>query len=173
MLLIPGWLFALLTAPGVALRQLARKLACRFFAIEVYSTCYFTLVPPIGGYVHHAEPRNAREYAGLSLAPLAQNTVIAFLLGWLAGTLVYHDVVPYVLIWLGVSAGSHCFVSSQEAEVVRSATAGEWYGTEKWKYWIISPILGILSVFSSLRFFWSDLLYGLAATYAGVFLAWA
>lgn len=185
MLVLIGFLFSLLTIPGVVVHEFAHKKACDAMGVPVVDVAYFRLGTP-AGYVTHREPDRYRESFVVSVAPFACNTAIAFCLfvalavvvrssGALEGgigpgmTLPSGEIVATVVAlgWLGFSIASQAFPSTGDARTLWNRTRSEWRRSP-------SVLLGIpfviaIYVANLLSWFFLDTLYAIGL---GALAAW-
>ncbi len=158
-ILVPGWLVALLTFPGVLLHEYAHKKACEAVGLRVYRVAWFR-VGRVAGYVIHEPPRSLWQALVVSTAPLFVNTVAEVIVVLVAGVVRPTGLPRYFLIWLAVSFGMHALPSTHDAKVL-------------WVYArrairsnpLAIPALllaGLLYLAALLRIMWVDLLYALA-----------
>jgi hypothetical protein len=121
MFLLPGWLIALVTFPGVVVHEMAHRFFCDVTDTDVYAVRYFKPMGNPAGYVIHGQPRSLRAALLISAGPLLINTLLCSLLTL---TVAYQvivldagpsDPVLIALGWLGYSIGMHAFPSRQDA----------------------------------------------------------
>ena len=163
MFLIPGWVIAVLTFPGVIIHEFAHKIACDLTGVHVYRVCYFRIGNP-AGYVEHAPPKTYKQAFVISTAPFIVNSAIAVAIFAIAvktpSTIkIFGIEFKYILYWLGISIAMHAFPSSHDAKNVWDFT---------WKVWRRNPlvILGIpvvvlIYIANALSYFWFDAIYAL------------
>ncbi|KMT45876.1 hypothetical protein EL22_26620 [Halostagnicola sp. A56] len=185
MLVLIGFLFSLLTIPGVVVHEFAHKKACDLMGVPVVDVAYFRLGTP-AGYVTHREPDRYRESFVVSVAPFAFNTAVAFSLfvvlaavvrssGALEGgigpgmTLPGEEIVAtaVALGWLGFSIGSQAFPSTGDARTLWNRTRSEWRRSPSVLLGI--PFVVAIYVANLLSWFFLDTLYAIGL---GVLAAW-
>jgi len=118
-----GFIFSLLTFPGVMVHELAHVLFCWLLGIRVVKVCLFRFGNP-AGYVLHEEPANALQHMLISFGPFTVNTVLGAAVAASATVPLLHFTDPRIsnlLIWLGVSIAMHAFPSTGDA-------ASLWHG---------------------------------------------
>jgi hypothetical protein len=164
MIIIPGFLIALLTFPGVIIHEAAHLLFCRISKLAVFDVCYFRLKNP-AGYVIHEQTDDFRKTFLVSMGPFFVNSVLcvvfcsaAFLPVW---ELKANDPLAYFFYWLGLSIGMHAFPSTEDLKHIwklapARAKSGNLLAV------VSLPLVAVLYVLNFARFFWADLGYGIA-----------
>ncbi len=165
--MIPGWVIAYLTFPGIIVHEAAHLLFCKLCRVRVLEVCFFRRGNPPGYVVHE----HAKTFLGtflITLGPFLVNSLLCVVIACPAFLPVrvfnHKDLLSYVLIWLGVSIGMHAFPSNQDAKVMlqhaRQAAA-------RWNPLAILsfPLAGAIYLANLGRFFWLDYLYGVALGY--------
>ena len=163
MFLIPGPLIALATFPGVIVHELAHQLFCRWFRVPVLEVCYFRLDNP-AGFVMHEPPKKSYHSLFLSIGPFLINTMLGALIAFPAALPVIKfgegDLLDYLLIWLGVSIAMHAIPSTGDAKSLWQSVKEP--GVSSGVRFTVAPIVGIIYLAALGRFFWLDLIYGIA-----------
>ncbi len=164
MFFIPGEIIAALTFPGVIVHEFAHMFFCKLRNVPVFDAVYFQLKNP-SGYVIHERTENFTTTFLVSMGPFFVNTLLCLFICLPAYMPVkffeLDHMFSYFLIWLGVSIGMHAIPSNQDAQNVYEqakdrAKKGNLLA-------IISfPLVGMIYVFNFLRFFWIDVIYGVA-----------
>ena len=164
MIIIPGFLIALVTFPGVIVHEAAHLFFCKVRRVAVFDVCYFRLGNP-SGYVIHEIPDSFLSSFLISVGPFIINSILCVLFCFPAFVPVrvfnQKDPICYFLIWLGVSIGMHAFPSTQDAKVLwqQAKKAASLFNPLA----ILSfPLVGLIYVANFLRIFWLDYLYGFA-----------
>ncbi len=169
MFIIPGFVIAIATFPGVIIHEAAHLLFCRMFKVAVFDVCYFRTGNP-AGYVLHEPVHDFKAAWFISMGPFFVNTVLcvffcsaAFLPVW---ELKITDPLAYFFYWLGLSIGMQAFPSTQDLRHIWQMAPAE---AKKFNpLAIISfPIIGLLFVLNLARFFWADLWYGIGVGVLG------
>jgi Putative zincin peptidase len=164
MFFIPGALISILTFPGIIVHEFAHMLFCKLRKIAVLDACYFRVGNP-AGYVVHENTDDFTSTFLVSMGPFIVNTLLCLLICLPAYMPIkFFNIdhpLSYFLIWLGVSIGMHAIPSNQDANNVFQQAK------EKIKHKnilaILSfPLVGLIYLFNFLRFFWADLIYGVA-----------
>jgi hypothetical protein len=161
---IPGFLIAIVTFPGVIVHEFAHLFFCRLRKVAVFQVCYFRVGNP-AGFVIHENTSNFNTTFLISMGPFFVNTVLCLLICLPAyipiNVFGLSHPLSYFLMWLGVSIGMHAIPSNQDAKNIYSQAKDK--AKEKNILAILSfPIIGLIYVFNLLRFFWADLIYGVA-----------
>jgi len=167
MFIIPGFLIALVTFPGVIVHELAHQFFCRLQGVAIFKTCYFRIGNP-AGYVTHEIPKSAHQAVLIGLGPFFINTIIGALIALPAALPVIRfgsgDFLDCFLIWLGVSISMHAIPSIGDAKSMEQAvSSNEIHILLKI---ITIPIALLIRLVAVGRFFWLDLFYA-----AGVVMA--
>jgi len=164
MFFIPGELISILTFPGIIVHEFAHMFFCKVRKIAVLDACYFRIGNP-AGYVIHESTANFTTTFLVSMGPFIINTLLCLLICLPAYMPIkFFDIehpLSYFLIWLGVSIGMHAIPSNQDASNVYEQ-AKEEVKHHNILAIISFPLVGLIYVFNVLRFFWADLLYGIA-----------
>jgi len=163
MIIIPGWLVAIATFPGVIVHEAAHMLFCRWRGVAVLDVCFFRVGNP-AGYVVHEEAKDFNTSFLISVGPFFINSVlclaICFPALWPIHVFKLSDPLSYVLLWLGVSIGAHAFPSTGDAN-------GLWaharVAARRMHPLAIAsfPLVVLIYVAHVLAFFWFDVLYGI------------
>ncbi len=164
MIIIPGWLIAIATFPGIIVHEAAHMLFCRLRGVAVLDVRFLQFANP-PGYVLHAAPGDFTSHFLISIGPFIVNTVLCLVLCFPAFMRVnvfeIEDPLSYALIWLGISIGMHAFPSNQDASQLWHAAAQAARNFHPLA--ILSfPLVIAVYVANVLRFFWFDLIYGVA-----------
>jgi hypothetical protein len=169
MIIIPGFVIALVTFPGVIIHEAAHLLFCRICKLAVFDVCYFRLKNP-AGYVIHEVTDDFSKLFLVGMGPFFVNSVLcvvfcsaAFLPVW---ELQAADPLAYFFYWLGLSIGMHAFPSSGDLKHIWKlapvrAKAGNILAM------VSLPLVAILYVLNLARFVWADLGYGIAVGILG------
>lgn len=168
--MIPGWIVALLTFPGVIVHEFAHMLFCRLRGVAVLDYCFLNVNitalqagRPVG-YVVHEIPKDFLTTFLISVGPFVVNSVLCFVI-CLPALLPFeyfqiYEPVSFVVLWLGISIGMHSFPSTQDAR-------GLWQhakvaAKEGSILAIISyPLVGLIYMANLLSVIWADYAYGL------------
>lgn len=138
-------------------------LLCRMRQVAVLDVCFIRFGNP-AGYVIHEAPKDFTSNFLISVGPFFINTFLCFVLCFPA-FLRYRafnmgDPLSLLLLWLGVSIGSHAFPSNQDAASLLAAAKTA--VRKMHPLAIISfPLVGLIYIANVLRFFWFDVIYGL------------
>src|SRR3989442_10043539 len=119
MVIVPGFLVALATFPGVIVHESAHLLFCKLRRIAVLDVCFFRLGNP-AGYVIHENTTDFTGFFLVTIGPFLLNSVLClfFCFPAFVPVMVFNqeDPLSYFLIWLGISIGMHAFPSNQDAQ---------------------------------------------------------
>jgi hypothetical protein len=159
-MIIPGFLIAWITFPGVIIHELAHKLFCHWTGTQVLEVCYFRFGNP-AGYVIHEKPTTVWKHILIGIGPLFINTALGMLIGLTALALkkTFSEAIEYGLLWLAVSIAMHSFPSSGDA---KSIWAAIWDKEAPIFAKIVgTPLVTIIFLGAIGSFFWLDLFYGI------------
>jgi len=163
MFFIPGILITIFTFPGVIVHELAHQLFCRLFNVPVFKVVYFQAKNP-AGYVLHETVTNKWKSMLISIGPFFVNTLIGAIIAFPAALPIFKfnnaNVSDYILIYLGVSVAMHAFPSTGDAQSILDDLKKP--ETPILVKIVGYPIIGLIYVGSLSRFFWFDLVYGIA-----------
>jgi Putative zincin peptidase len=162
--MLPGFIIAWLTFPGVIIHELAHKLFCQWTGTVVRQVCYFRFSRenPVG-FVIHGQPSNIWKLILIGTGPLFINTSIGLGVALLAFPFQNEDgamgVVYGALIWLAISIAMHSFPSKGDAQNILHAV---WEKKTPLSAKIVGePLAMILFIGAYASIFWLDLLYGI------------
>ncbi len=163
MIIIPGFLIALVTFPGVIVHEAAHLFFCKLRRVAVFDVCYFRIGNP-SGYVIHENPNNFTSSFLIAVGPFIINSFLCVLFCFPALVPVRmfgkEDLICYFLIWLGISIGMHAFPSTQDAKVLwdQAKKSASLFNPLA----ILSfPLVGLIYLANLLRILWLDYLYGI------------
>jgi hypothetical protein len=162
--MIPGFIIALLTFPGVIVHEVGHMLFCKLRGVAVLEVCFLQMGNPVG-YVIHEQPKDFTTTFLISVGPFIVNSIVCVLICLPALIPVQFfgvkDPVSYAVLWLGVSIGMHAFPSTVDAQslwVHAKAAAKE----GNLLAMVSFPLVGLIYVGNVASVFWADYLYGLA-----------
>lgn len=163
-MIIPGFLIAWLTFPGVIVHESAHLLFCKLRRIPVFEVAFFRFAATgPAGYVIHEKPPDFTSSFLISVGPFLVNTVLCIVFCFPAFIPVRffgnESLLNYFWLWLGLSIGMHAFPSVGDAQVLWS------HARELSRQWHIGailslPVVGLIYLANVGSFFWLDLLYG-------------
>ncbi len=162
-MIIPGFIIAWLTFPGVIVHEAGHFLLCRWRGVAVLDACFFRFGNP-AGYVVHEETERFADSFFIGMGPFFVNTALCLLFCLPAFIPVWEletgDPLSYGFYWLGISIGMHAFPSTHDlSNIWRLARPAMRAGN---LFAILSfPLVAVLYAANFLRFFWIDLLYGI------------
>ncbi len=161
-MIIPGFLIAWATFPGIIVHELAHQFFCRVCRVAVLDVCYFRFGNP-AGYVVHEIPRMPIQQIVIGIGPFIINSVVGALIAFPAAVPVLKlqtgTPLDYFLLWLGVSIAMHAIPSTGDARSIWSAMKSE--TVPLLTRLVAYPVVIIIYVASIGRVFWLDLIYGL------------
>lgn len=162
--MIPGFLIAWITFPGVIVHEIAHQLFCKLYGIKVVQVCYFRFGNP-AGYVAHGPARKPWHGVMTAIGPFFVNSVAGALIGfapvlriqWGTG-----DALDYLLGWLGISIAMHAFPSTGDARNVWATVTDK--STPAGTKIVSVPIVGLIYVGALGSMMWLDLFWGIFLT---------
>lgn len=114
------YIYALLTAPGVMVHELAHVIFCLFARVKIFKICLFRFGNPVG-YVNHVQPTKFWQSFLISFGPLIVNSLLAvFLFSLVRSPYLAWQVIVY--LWLAVAIGLHAIPSTGDAKSLFQAT---------------------------------------------------
>jgi hypothetical protein len=160
-MIIPGFLIAWITFPGVIVHELAHQLFCRWQGLAVLEVKYFQFGNP-AGYVLHEVPPYAGQTFWIAAGPMVVNTVAGAIIAAPAmlACLTFGAGSPldYLLLWLGVSIAMHSFPSTQDTKGIWSALGRD--NTSVGLKLVGYPVCVLFFIGAVGSVVWLDLLYG-------------
>jgi hypothetical protein len=116
--IIPGFLVAIVTFPGVIVHEAAHMLFCKLRGVAVLDVCFFRVGNP-SGYVVHEPTEDFTTTFLVCVGPFLVNSLLCVFIClpayWPMQVFEVHHVLSYALMWLGLSIGMHAFPSNQDA----------------------------------------------------------
>ena len=164
MFFIPGQLISIVSFPGIIVHEFAHMVFCKLRKVAVFDACYFRVGNP-AGYVVHEHTNNFYSTFLISMGPFLVNTLLCLVIclpAYMPMKFFNLDhPLSYFLMWLGVSIGMHAIPSNQDANNVFQQ-AKENIKNRNLLAIISFPLVGLIYVFNLLRFFWADVIFGVA-----------
>ncbi|MDD5584539.1 MAG: metalloprotease family protein [Candidatus Omnitrophica bacterium] len=158
-MLIPGYIIAWLTFPGVIVHELAHKLFCNWTKTPVRQVRYFQFKNP-AGFVVHDFPSSVWKHILIGIGPFLINTGTGLCIGLLAASFKKILFLQAVLSWLAISIAMHSFPSVGDARGIWEAVWAK--GTPIPARLVGTPLVALIFLGAIGSFFWLDLLYGIA-----------
>jgi hypothetical protein len=164
MVIVPGFVIAIATFPGVIVHEAAHLLFCKVRGIAVLDVCFFRFGNP-AGYVIHETPKDFTSSFLITIGPFLVNSVFCVLFCFPAFVPVrVFDVVDPLsgfLIWLGISIGMHAFPSTADAACLWAA-AKKAVAERHFLAYAGFPLVLLIYAANILSFIWIDYFYGIA-----------
>jgi hypothetical protein len=163
MIIIPGFIIALLTFPGIIVHEMAHQFFCRITGTAVLNVCYFRIGNP-AGYVVHEAARSPGKSLLISIAPFFFNTIVGALIAAPAAmSQDFNEADPlnFLLLWLGISIAMHSFPSTGDAQSLWGSLRQEPW----WLRVLVAPIVALIFVGAIGSFIWLDVLYGVGVAF--------
>lgn len=162
--MIPGFLVAIVTFPGVIVHEAAHMLFCKLRGVAVLDVCFFRIGNPCG-YVIHEETEDFGTAFLISVGPFIINSLLCILICSPAFVPVrvfgVKNPLSYFLLWLGISIGMHAFPSTVDAKgLLRNAKKA--IASGNMLALVAYPVVLLIYVANISSMFWGDYLYGLA-----------
>ena len=163
-MIIPGFLIAIATFPGVIVHEAAHMFFCKLRRVAVFDMCFFRFGNPVG-YIVHEEIGDFTSALLVCVGPLLINSILCIIICFPAFMPVrefgIEDPLSYFLLWLGVSIGMHAFPSTHDAQNLfqHAKKAAKTLNPLA----ILSfPLVVLIVLANVLSFFWADYIYGVA-----------
>lgn len=161
-MIIPGFLIAAVTFPGVIVHEFAHQLFCRLFGVPVYDVVYFQMKNP-SGYVAHEPTEKPLASFMISVGPFIVNTLLGMLIVFPAAVElfrfeVYQNLLVLLLGWLGISILMHAFPSTGDAKVMVQAILKNPDVNLAVKV-VTAPVIGLVYLGALGSMMWLDLIY--------------
>lgn len=161
-MIIPGFLIAALTFPGVIVHEFAHQLFCRLFRVPVYDVVYFQMKNP-SGYVAHEPTEKPLASFMISVGPFIVNTLLGMLIVFPAAIElfrfeVYQNILILLLGWLGISILMHAFPSTGDAKVMVQSILKNPDVNLAVKV-VTAPVIGLVYLGALGSMMWLDLIY--------------
>ncbi|MBX7153286.1 metalloprotease family protein [bacterium] len=159
--MIPGFVVALATFPGVIVHEFAHQFFCRIRRVAVFEVVYLRIGNPVG-YVVHEIPKFPLDNIWIGIGPFFVNTIIGALIAFPSSIQViqFHagNFLDYFLVWLGVSVAMHAFPSTGDAKSIWEST---WKSDVSWTVKAIAiPVVGLIYAGAAGSVIWLDMFYG-------------
>ncbi len=163
-MIIPGFLIAICTFPGVIVHEAAHLFFCKIRGVGVMEVCFFQLKNP-SGYVIHEKTEDFTSTFLISVGPFLINSLLTLVFCFPASIPInaFHqsDPISYFLMWVGLSIGMNAFPSNADARNIWDHAKSA--ARERNLLAIASfPLVVVIFVANLLRIVWADLLYGVA-----------
>ena len=169
-MIIPGWLIAVVTFPGVVVHEAAHRFFCDVTDTPVYDVRYFQPRSKPAGYVVHGRPRSLGAALLISGGPLLINTALCAVLTLAVAYQKFvlnagvHGPLLIFLAWLGYSIGMHAIPSRQDAaSFTAQVKDARGHGITLLLAHILS---GLITVANALRVIWFDAIYAVGVSLA-------
>lgn len=161
-MIIPGFLIAAVTFPGVIVHEFAHQLFCRLFGVPVHDVVYFQMKNP-SGYVAHEPTEKPLASFMISVGPFIVNTLLGMLIVFPAAVElfrfeVYQNLLVLLLGWLGISILMHAFPSTGDAKVMVQAILKNPDVNLAVKV-VTAPVIGLVYLGALGSMMWLDLIY--------------
>lgn len=167
MFFLSGTVVSILTFPGVIVHEAAHRFFCDLAGVRVIEICYFRAGNPAGYVVHEATDSLPANFL-ISAGPLFVNTLLCMLLCFSPMIILSLDVrpipiVPFFLLWLGLSIGMHAFPSDVDMRnFTESVERAKGIGILR----LAAAMLRLVfRVANALRIVWFDLFYAIAVAW--------
>jgi hypothetical protein len=168
MFLIPGFLIAIVTFPGVIVHEAAHRFFCDIGGVPVYKVCYFRVGDP-SGYVIHGATDRLRTHFLITIGPLIINTVLCAIISFTAIIafrlhIADEPIIFPLLLWLGISIGMHAIPSAVDVQSFSQAVRDA--GRSGFSYWTAKAFEYFIRFANRLRIVWFDLIYAIGVAMA-------
>ena len=164
MFIIPGFIIAILTFPGVIIHELAHQLFCYICGLKVYEVKYFQFKNP-SGYVIHEASKNPAKTMLISMGPFIVNTLLGILIltPVTIELFVFNDLgnpLYFVVLWLGISVLMHAFPSRQDGKVMVEQILNN-SDVNIFIKILVAPIILLVYIGAFGSMLWLDLVYAI------------
>jgi preprotein translocase subunit Sss1 len=161
MFIVPGYLVALVTFPGVIVHELAHYLFCILTRTAVFEVCYLRSANPCG-YVIHEIPRKASHNLIIGIGPYIVNTLLALIIGIPVSIQIFQfnsvNFVDIFLFWVAISVAMHSFPSTTDANGIWKAVMQP--GVNFFLKVVSVPLVGIIYLGALGSIVMLDIVYG-------------
>jgi predicted small integral membrane protein len=170
-MLIPGFLIAIVTFPGVIVHELAHVFFCRWAGVPILEVKYFQLANPCGYVIHDPIDKPFANFM-ISVGPFIINTIVGLIIIF-PGALVYQAfglsadparLIPQIIsLWLGLSVLAHAFPSTGDAKAMAvSILKNE--DVNIFVKILVAPVVGLIYIGSIGSVVWLDFAYAVAVS---------
>lgn len=163
-MIIPGFIIAWITFPGVIVHEIAHQLFCKLYGIKVVKVCYFRFGNP-AGYVMHGPAKKPWHSVMTSIGPFFINSIAGAIIGFPAVLRISwgsFDILDLLLAWLGISIAMHAFPSTGDAKNIWRTVKSD--GTPLGTKIFAIPLVGLIYLGAIGSVFWLDLGWGILLT---------
>lgn len=162
--MIPGFIIAIVTFPGVIVHEAAHMLFCKLRGVAVLDVCFFRIGNPCG-YVYHEEINDFDTAFLVAVGPFIINSLLCILICSPAFVPVrifgVKNPLSYFLLWLGISIGMHAFPSTVDAKGLLH-NAKKAIASGNMLALVAYPVVLLIYAANISSMFWGDYFYGLA-----------
>jgi hypothetical protein len=162
--MIPGFVVAIITFPGVIVHEAAHMFFCKLRGVAVLDVCFFRIGNPCG-YVIHEEIKDFGTAFLVCVGPFIINSILCILICLPAFVPVrifsVTNPLSYFLLWLGISIGMHAFPSTGDAKALLH-NAKKAIGSGNTLAILAYPLVLLIYAANIASVFWADYLYGVA-----------
>ena len=161
--MIPGFIIAWLTFPGVIVHEAAHMLFCKLYGLSVIDVCFFRFATTgPSGYVIHEPTKRFWPSFFIGCGPFLINSILCFIICFsIFLPMRFFNVSHWwymVMGWLGISIGMHAFPSNQDAKTlwhlaVEHIKQGHYLSV------LVFPIVILVYAGNLLSIVWADLFY--------------
>lgn len=163
MIIIPGFIIAWLTFPGVIVHEAAHMFFCRQFGVAILDVKFFRFATSgPAGYVIHEKTQDFKANFFISVGPFLINSLLCVIFCMPAylpiSIFKVDDPSAIFFAWLGISIGMHAFPSTQDARGLL-ASAKEKLKNGNAMLYLCYPLVWIIYVGNMLSIVWFDAIY--------------
>lgn len=166
MLIIPGFLVALITFPGVIVHELAHQICCYFMKVPVYDVKYFQFKNPCGYVLHEATEKPGKTIL-ISVGPFLVNTILGIFIMLPVSLQLFlfkdRNFLTILLGWLGISILMHSFPSRGDAKVLVDNVLKNSEVPILFRI-LVTPIIGLIYIGAFGSVVWLDLFYAVGVS---------
>lgn len=162
MIMIPGFIIAILTFPGVIIHQLVQLIVCRILRVAVLDISFFKFKNP-AGYVIHERPIESWKDLIIGIVPFLVNSVLGATIASYSALSYYifesGNSLDIIMIWLGISLAINAFPSPENSKNMWEAIDEP--GVPLILKIFTFPIAGAMFIFSIGSMLWLNLFYSI------------
>ena len=156
------YLYALLTAPGVIVHELAHAFFCLLGGVKIYKINLFRF-QKVAGFVVHEEPKDFMSSWLISFGPLIINSYLAMF--FFAQVRPIYNLWDLLFMYLGVAIALQAIPSTGDAEsLLLMANRNFWKNP---LIILLYPLVLVLYVLNLLKRFYFDWAYVIFLFYIG------
>lgn len=156
------YFYAILTAPGIIVHELAHALFCVLSGVKIYKINLFRF-QKVAGYVIHEEPKTFMSSWLISFGPLIVNSYLAMF--FFAQIRPIYNLWDLLFLYLGIAIALQAIPSTGDAEsLLQMANRNFWKNP---LIILLYPLVLVLYLLNLLKRFYFDWAYVIFLFYIG------